>query len=269
MYIGDKANPKKKLYTALREPDLSYLSHSDLEMLRWAMDTVRKLSFGQLKKLTHEDPAYQEAWNRRGGAKSVAMKVELFFLRPMAKNEPEESSIHLRECMTTSVGDVVRAFTKRAKGKRLTPKYHLCVCDKHWHFLFISKHEYPGDHPISDADCPYLELPYSFISLSRVLHVPNLASGAEIVCKVSDEFLRGLYQHAQISTVMAQIDRKKVLEEIARKLGDQQKTIREPRAGPFASMRARTSTPPMSDDACVGQRAPRKGCPNTAEIAAR
>lgn len=77
VFVRDGLNPKKKLYTALRAPDLEYLSETDLEMLRWAMQTVRRLSFDQLKKLTHEDPAYIEAWARRGTAGSVPMKVEL------------------------------------------------------------------------------------------------------------------------------------------------------------------------------------------------
>lgn len=77
VFVLDEFNPKKKLYTGLRGPDLEYLSETDVEILSWAMKTVQNLSFGQLKKLTHEDPAYIEAWTRRGAAGSVPMKVEI------------------------------------------------------------------------------------------------------------------------------------------------------------------------------------------------
>lgn len=121
--------------------------------------------------------------------------------------------------MTTTVGDVVRAVTASAKFQGPTVKYHLCVCDKHWHFLFISSHEYAGNHPISDEDCPGLPNEVSYISFSPVLHQANLARGADVVCHVSDQFLRDLYGHAQISKVVTPIERRKILEGIARKLG--------------------------------------------------
>lgn len=44
------------------------LSATDLEALDYGLQTVTSLSFGQLKKLTHDHPAYIEAWTRRGTA---------------------------------------------------------------------------------------------------------------------------------------------------------------------------------------------------------
>ena len=121
--------------------------------------------------------------------------------------------------MTIVVGNVVRAFTTKAAGKGPTPKFHLCVCDQEWHFLFVSKNQYPNDYPLSNVECEGLERATSWLSLSPVLHVPKMRR-YETVCTVSHEYLRGLYKFAQASKVMSPVDKRKVLTGIARKLGD-------------------------------------------------
>jgi uncharacterized phage-associated protein len=42
------------------------LSKTDIAVLDSALDIIVTLSFGQIKNITHGDPAYIEAWQRRG-----------------------------------------------------------------------------------------------------------------------------------------------------------------------------------------------------------
>jgi len=59
-----------------------FLSESDLEALNDALTTVQRLGFGQIRRLTHEDPAYVEAWREGGNKASYEMKLGLFFESP-------------------------------------------------------------------------------------------------------------------------------------------------------------------------------------------
>ncbi|HXW26199.1 MAG TPA: Panacea domain-containing protein [Xanthobacteraceae bacterium] len=63
------------------------LSATDLEALDYGLQTVTNLSFGQLKKLTHEHPAYIEAWARRGTAD--ASDIDMQRLLDNAKDDDE------------------------------------------------------------------------------------------------------------------------------------------------------------------------------------
>lgn len=56
-----------------------YLSESDIEVLRNSLGVVHSLGFGQIRRLTHEDPAYVDAWREDGGRTAYAMKLGLFF----------------------------------------------------------------------------------------------------------------------------------------------------------------------------------------------
>jgi hypothetical protein len=47
--------------TALRKPDMNYLSPSDVAALKSAIALCRGRPFQQLSRLSHDDPAYQEA----------------------------------------------------------------------------------------------------------------------------------------------------------------------------------------------------------------
>jgi|SRR5580698_952429 hypothetical protein len=60
-----------------RQPRYGVLSQTDTETLREAGGTIQLLDFDQVRRLTHEDPAYKEAWARRGDAKTAQMKVQL------------------------------------------------------------------------------------------------------------------------------------------------------------------------------------------------
>lgn len=59
-----------------------YLSSSDLEALDDALGMVLRIGFDQLRKLTHEDPAYLDAWREDGGKAAYDMKLGLLFERP-------------------------------------------------------------------------------------------------------------------------------------------------------------------------------------------
>jgi uncharacterized phage-associated protein len=69
-----------------------YLSQSDIEALNDALATVVRLGFSQIRRLTHEDPAYVDAWKEDGGKAAYDMKLELLF------EEPDlERAAHLAE----------------------------------------------------------------------------------------------------------------------------------------------------------------------------
>ena len=60
---GEHANPKACLFkNPKRAPSEDILSESDMEALSDAFATVKSLTFGQIRKLTHDDPAYITAW---------------------------------------------------------------------------------------------------------------------------------------------------------------------------------------------------------------
>ncbi len=55
------------------------LSPSDMEQLSDALTVVKSLGFTQVRKLTHDDPAYVEAWDSEGMNKSYSMSYSLLF----------------------------------------------------------------------------------------------------------------------------------------------------------------------------------------------
>lgn len=59
-----------------------HLSQSDIEALDDALGTVLHLGFGQIRKLTHEDQAYVDAWREDGGKAAYDMKLGLLFDEP-------------------------------------------------------------------------------------------------------------------------------------------------------------------------------------------
>jgi hypothetical protein len=59
-----------------------HLSPSDIEALDDALGTVLRLGFGQIRKLTHEDQAYLDAWRDEGGRAAYDMKLGLLFDEP-------------------------------------------------------------------------------------------------------------------------------------------------------------------------------------------
>jgi uncharacterized phage-associated protein len=73
-----------KTYSVASEPfDVEdILSESDMEALADALVTVVSLGFGQVRKLTHEDPAYIDAWQEGGDRRAYDMKLGLLFDSP-------------------------------------------------------------------------------------------------------------------------------------------------------------------------------------------
>lgn len=58
------------------------LSPSDKEALTGALATIRALTFAQIRKLTHGDMAYLEAWGNEDGRRSTPMSLALLFDSP-------------------------------------------------------------------------------------------------------------------------------------------------------------------------------------------
>jgi uncharacterized phage-associated protein len=54
-----------------------HLSGSDREYLAAATETYGKMTFGELKRASHEDIAYVEAWDRPGGANEMNVQLWL------------------------------------------------------------------------------------------------------------------------------------------------------------------------------------------------
>lgn len=59
-----------------------FLSESDIEVLTESLGVVQALGFSQIRRLTHEDPAYVDAWREDGGRAAYAMKLGLLFEEP-------------------------------------------------------------------------------------------------------------------------------------------------------------------------------------------
>lgn len=59
--------------------DRDSLSPSDVAELKSALTIVKSLGFRQVRKLTHEDQAYVDAWDAEGIAKSYPMSLSLLF----------------------------------------------------------------------------------------------------------------------------------------------------------------------------------------------
>lgn len=69
-------NPR---FVAVSPPELDYLSQSDVNALDVVLERFGSKSFPELRALTHEMIAYQNAWNNRGNRKSAPMNFEDFF----------------------------------------------------------------------------------------------------------------------------------------------------------------------------------------------
>jgi uncharacterized phage-associated protein len=71
------AGHKKHLFSPGQErPDLRKLSGTDRRCLSDALGTVLSLTFGQIRKLTHDDRAYLAAWKDEEGAKAFPINIE-------------------------------------------------------------------------------------------------------------------------------------------------------------------------------------------------
>ncbi len=65
-----------------REPDEDVLSPSDMKALGRALETVKKLGFVEVRRLTHEHPAYIDAWRDNPTRKSFPMDYSKLFNAP-------------------------------------------------------------------------------------------------------------------------------------------------------------------------------------------
>ena len=63
-------------FDVARDADDDVLSESDMEELEKAVTMVHSMTFSQIWDLSHEDPAYQSAWNRRGNARAAMMRYD-------------------------------------------------------------------------------------------------------------------------------------------------------------------------------------------------
>lgn len=83
-WIVTSANGKTRYYyprDAAFDPE-EVLSPSDIEALNDSLGMVLRLGFGQIRHLTHDDPAYVDAWRDDGGRAAYAMKLGLLFDEP-------------------------------------------------------------------------------------------------------------------------------------------------------------------------------------------
>ena len=55
------------------------LSDSDLQVLNDCISDLGKLPFSELRSISHDQPAYKNAWDHRGDCNSVKMDFEDFF----------------------------------------------------------------------------------------------------------------------------------------------------------------------------------------------
>ncbi len=81
--VVDQPKNIKHFYPIENSYDVdAHLSQSDLEALNDALATVVRLGFSQIRRLTHEDPAYVDAWREDGGKAAYNMKLGLLFEEP-------------------------------------------------------------------------------------------------------------------------------------------------------------------------------------------
>jgi uncharacterized phage-associated protein len=69
------------LYANARTID-NMLSESDKNALSDAFTIIKSLTFPQIKKLTHDDPAYEEAWREESNEESFLMSLGMLFDSP-------------------------------------------------------------------------------------------------------------------------------------------------------------------------------------------
>jgi hypothetical protein len=69
-------------HTPQRDADINVLSASDVSALDNALTTIQSLTFSQIRRLTHEDPAYVDAWEDTGERKQYPISYGLLFETP-------------------------------------------------------------------------------------------------------------------------------------------------------------------------------------------
>jgi uncharacterized phage-associated protein len=69
----------KKRTTAQAQSLRDHLSQSDVETLQECAEQLGRLTFSQLRSISHDQPAYKNAWEMRGTANQYPMRFEDFF----------------------------------------------------------------------------------------------------------------------------------------------------------------------------------------------
>src|SRR5262245_7214951 len=108
------------------------------------------------------------------------------------------------------VGSIYGIYTKNVIGKEFAYKYHLCVCSTNRLYLYICSKGFDGDYPVNDTDCPKLDNAVSYVSLSRLIHVPDWRmrrAKPHLVCSLSDVFMREFWMHVARTPVLSERDR--------------------------------------------------------------
>jgi len=86
----EPAGEKKNHYFgATRDASDEVLSESDIEELSEALALVKKWGYAGTWNRTHQDPAYKDAWAKRGDAKQYPMDYKLFFDKPDERQAEE------------------------------------------------------------------------------------------------------------------------------------------------------------------------------------
>lgn len=91
---SDAADEGKRLYRDA-EVDLvdDILSESDRSAIQAAASTVKGLTFSQIRKLTHGDPAYIDAWEESKERKQFPMSLGMMFDAPNFERARELSEM--------------------------------------------------------------------------------------------------------------------------------------------------------------------------------
>ncbi len=92
----------RKILWALRNPDTNFFSRTDIQCLEESLENYGSMSFGQLIRDTHKDPAYKRAWERKP-ENSRQSKIE--FEELIEENNPNREEI-IEYMRSTSSGAV-------------------------------------------------------------------------------------------------------------------------------------------------------------------
>ncbi len=76
-----------------RQADENVLSPSDQKALSTALSMVRTMGFSGIRKWTHENKAYKDAWKKRGSKKQHPMLYALLFDKPNLERARELSFV--------------------------------------------------------------------------------------------------------------------------------------------------------------------------------
>ena len=94
----------KVYFNAKQDFDEDVLSESDVECLQESLTTIKSLTFGQIRRLTHDDPAYIEAWNPDEAGNNLMSYALLFDSPDMEQAEQVKYLSEARELAASDSG---------------------------------------------------------------------------------------------------------------------------------------------------------------------